>query len=86
MVVADHGIGFHLDMDRRSVTPRNAQDLAPVPLLVKLPGQRRGRVVDRHVETIDVLPTILELARVPAPERARRALAAAARRPRRRAA
>ena len=66
MVVADHGIGFHVDMDRRSVTPRNAQDLAPIPLLVKLPGQRGGSVVDRHVETIDVLPTILELARVPA--------------------
>ena len=69
VVVADHGIGFHVDMDRRSVTPRNAQDLAPIPLLVKLPGQRRGSVVDRHVETIDVLPTILELARVPAPRR-----------------
>jgi hypothetical protein len=67
VVVADHGIGFHLGMERRAVTRRNPQDLAPVPLLVKLPGQRRGRVVDRHVETIDVLPTILEVAGVPAP-------------------
>ena len=48
-------------MERRTVTPRNVEDLAPVPLLVKLPGQRRGEIVDRHVETIDVLPTILEL-------------------------
>jgi Sulfatase len=67
LVVADHGIGFHVGMDRRAVTPRNVQDLAPIPLLVKLPGERRGSVVDRHVETIDVLPTILELAGVPAP-------------------
>jgi hypothetical protein len=67
VVVADHGIGFHLGMERRAVTRRNPQDLAPVPLLVKLAGQRRGRVVDRHVETIDVLPTILEVAGVPAP-------------------
>jgi hypothetical protein len=67
VVGADHGIGFHVGMDRRTVTPRNVQDLAPVPLLVKLPDQRRGSVVDRHVETIDVLPTILELTRVPAP-------------------
>jgi hypothetical protein len=69
VVAADHGIGFHLGMERRAVTRRNPQDLAPVPLLVKLPGQRRGRVVDRHVETIDVLPTILEVAGVPAPAR-----------------
>jgi hypothetical protein len=67
VVVADHGIGFHVGMDRRAVTPRNVQDLAPVPLLVKLPGSRRGRVVDRHVETIDVLPTILDVAGVRAP-------------------
>jgi hypothetical protein len=67
VVVADHGIGFHVGMERRTVTPRNVQDLAPVPLLVKLPGRRRASVVDRHVETIDVLPTILELAGVPAP-------------------
>ena len=61
VVVADHGIGFHVGMERRAVTPRNVQDLAPVPLLVKLPGQRRGAIDDRHVETVDVLPTILEL-------------------------
>jgi hypothetical protein len=67
VVVADHGIGFHVGMERRSVTPRNVQDLAPVPLLVKLPRQRRGEIVDRHVETIDVLPTILDVAGVAAP-------------------
>ena len=67
MVVADHGIGFHLGMERRTVTPRNVQDLAPVPLLIKLPGQRRGAVDDRHVETIDILPTILELTGLKAP-------------------
>jgi hypothetical protein len=61
VVVADHGIGFHLGMERRTVTPRNVQDLAPVPLLIKLPRQRRGSIDDRHVETIDILPTILEL-------------------------
>ena len=69
VVVADHGIGFHVGMERRSITPRNVEDLAPVPLLVKLPSQRGGEIVDRHVETIDVLPTILEVAGVPAPEK-----------------
>ena len=64
VVVADHGIGFRVGQERRTITRRNVEDLAPVPLFVKLPGQRRGRVVDEHVETIDVLPTILELAHV----------------------
>ena len=68
VVVADHGIGFHPELERRTVRPRNIQDLAPVPLIVKLPGARSGRVVDRHVETIDVLPTLLELAGEPVPE------------------
>jgi hypothetical protein len=69
VVVADHGIGFRVGLERRTVRPRNVEDLAPVPLIVKLPGARGGRVVDRHVETIDVLPTILELAGVPVPDR-----------------
>jgi Sulfatase len=69
VVVADHGIGFHVGLERRTVRPRNVQDLAPVPLIVKLPDARGGRVVDRHVETIDVLPTLLELAGEPVPER-----------------
>jgi hypothetical protein len=59
VVVADHGIGFHVGVDRRTVTRGNVEDLAPVPLFVKLPHERSGRTVDRHVETIDVLPTIL---------------------------
>ena len=49
VVVADHGIGFHVGMERRTVTRRNGQDLAPVPLLLKLPRQRRGSIEDRHV-------------------------------------
>ena len=64
VVAADHGIGFHVGVERRTVTPANVEDLAPVPLLMKLPRQRRGRIIDTHVETINVLPTILEIARV----------------------
>jgi hypothetical protein len=67
VVVADHGIGFHPGVERRTVTPHNAEDLAPVPLLIKLPGQRRGRIEDRPVQTIDILPTLLELTGLQAP-------------------
>ena len=37
---------------------RNIEQIAPVPFFVKAPGQRRGRVDDRLVRTVDVLPTI----------------------------
>jgi hypothetical protein len=67
VVVADHGIGFHPGVERRTVTPHNAEDLVPVPLLIKLPGQRRGRIEDRPVQTIDILPTLLELTGLQAP-------------------
>jgi Sulfatase len=67
VVVADHGIAFHTGMDRRAVEPENVEDLAPVPLFVKLPGARRGTVVDRHVETLDVLPTTLDLTGLESP-------------------
>ena len=67
VVVADHGIGFHLGVERRTVTRRNVQNIAPVPLIVKLPGQRRGVVDDHHVETLDLFPTILDLAGVEKP-------------------
>ena len=80
VVVADHGIGFHVGMDRRSVTPRNAQDLAPVPLLVKLPGQRRrqsGRPARRDDRRAAHDPRAGARARAGA---TRRALVASARR------
>ena len=51
------------------MTRRTVSDIAPVPLFVKLPGQRRGRVDDRAVRTIDVLPTIAAAAGVRLPWR-----------------
>jgi choline-sulfatase len=36
-----------------------------IPLLVKLPGQATGRVVDAQVSTLDLAPTLLGLAGLP---------------------
>jgi hypothetical protein len=47
---------------RRDLTRHNAQDVAFVPLFVKSPGQRKGRVDDSWVRTVDILPTLLAAA------------------------
>jgi hypothetical protein len=58
VVTADHGISFRGGDLRRRPTKTNLAELAFTPLFVRLPGQHEGRVVDRHVETVDILPTI----------------------------
>ena len=61
VVTADHGISFRGGDERRKATAANLQDLAFMPLLVKLPGGREaGRVVDDHVRIVDILPTIAD--------------------------
>ena len=45
VVTADHGIAFQVGVKtRRSVSASNVEELTPVPLIVKAPGQRTGRV------------------------------------------
>jgi hypothetical protein len=58
VVAADHGVSFRAGEPRREPTSANFQDIAGVPLFVKAPGQREGRVDESAVRTIDVLPTI----------------------------
>src|SRR5439155_26009665 len=38
-----------------------------VPLIVKVPGQRRGKRVADAVQTIDIFPTVLHVLGIPAP-------------------
>jgi hypothetical protein len=57
VVTADHGVSFHAG-DGRRTSRAHREDIAFVPLFVKLPGQREPRVVDRPVSTTDVLPMI----------------------------
>ncbi len=60
VITADHGISFDPGGPWREATSENADDIARVPLLIKAPGQRTGRVDDRNVEAVDVLPTLAE--------------------------
>ena len=58
VLTADHGISFEPRTVPRVVYGRNTDGVASVPLVVKSPNQRRGRVSDAHIKSTDVLPTI----------------------------
>ena len=68
VVTSDHGesLGEHDELTH-TLTVYDATQ--KVPLLIKGPGVPRGRVVDSQVRLIDVAPTILSLAGLPAIER-----------------
>ncbi|MEA2331744.1 MAG: hypothetical protein QOH58_1882 [Thermoleophilaceae bacterium] len=61
VVAADHGVAFPKARERRRLTRANAAEIAPVPLLIKAPGQKRGEIDDAWVSTIDILPTIFDV-------------------------
>ena len=62
IVAADHGVSFKLgQFDRRTMNRSNIDEIAPVPLFVKVPGQQKGRIDDAIVETTDILPTIADV-------------------------
>lgn len=60
VLTADHGVSFRPGGARRLTTAESLPDLAFVPLFVKAPGQTAGQVVDEHVQTVDILPTIAD--------------------------
>lgn len=67
VVTADHGVSFRAGQKRRPLSAENLQDIAYVPLFAKLPGQRRGRELRGPARTIDIVPTIAEVAGVRIP-------------------
>ncbi len=60
VVVADHGQA-HGERGFWGHGERLLEPVIRVPLLIKEPGQRAGRVVESPVETLDLLPTLAEL-------------------------
>ncbi|HEU0130528.1 MAG TPA: sulfatase-like hydrolase/transferase [Mycobacteriales bacterium] len=61
VVTADHGEGLAPGAHWRSLEDATASDLAWVPLFVKTPGQRHGRVDPRNEQHVDLLPTIADV-------------------------
>jgi hypothetical protein len=62
VVTADHGYGFEVGVEsRRFLRDWNVEDIAPVPLFIKAPGQMEAKVDDSLVANIDILATIADL-------------------------
>ncbi len=61
IVVADHGINYRPDTPIRYPTEENFGEVAFVPLFIKYPSQNHAREVDTNAETIDILPTIVDV-------------------------
>ena len=61
VVTADHGISFRGGDLRRRPTRTNLAELAFTPLFMKLPDEQQGRVVEQHVQSVDILPTIADV-------------------------
>jgi hypothetical protein len=68
VVMADHGVSFRVGaMDRRTIVRGNAFDIAPIPLFIKAPHQRAGRVSPALMRNYDVLPTVAHQIGLPLP-------------------
>ncbi len=68
VLTADNGESFlHVGHDRHVADAVTFTDIADTPLLIKLPGSTRGGYDDRHVRTIDVLPTMADAVGVKLP-------------------
>ncbi|GAA4577280.1 hypothetical protein GCM10023176_50520 [Micromonospora coerulea] len=69
LVTADHGVSFRRDWQGRGMDAIDhaADQVAWVPMFIKEPGQRAGRVDDRNWEHVDLLPTIADYAHMRVP-------------------
>ena len=62
VVTADHGFSFQVGVrSRRLLSDANVEEIAPVPLFVKAPGQMEGEVDESLATNLDVVATIADL-------------------------
>lgn len=73
VLTSDHGTEFaeHKRFDHGFSL---YDELIHVPLVIKLPGQKKGAVIIDQVSSLDIMPTVLELLDVKMPERAKNQL------------
>ena len=67
VVASDHGVSFQPGGSRRAMMDTNFSNILNVPLLIKAPRQKEGRVSDRPTRTTDILPSVASILGVPSP-------------------
>jgi hypothetical protein len=67
VVTADHGASYREGTRLRADGAKNFWDIIHVPLFIKMPRQRAGQTSDHIVESVDVLPTIVDALSVAGP-------------------
>ena len=62
VVTSDHGTNLTPpDIGRMKVTDANREEVYRMPLFIRSPGQTEGEIRDDSAQTIDVLPSIVDL-------------------------
>ena len=67
ILTADHGVAFEPWQSRRLMTGINNSEILKIPMFVKLPNQKKGRIDNRIASGIDILPTIIDVLKIEVP-------------------
>ena len=67
IVTADQGVSWNMKAPVRALSANSADLIFPVPLFIKLPGQKDGEVSDRDAQLLDIMPTVAAVAGVKIP-------------------
>ncbi|HRZ25830.1 MAG TPA: sulfatase-like hydrolase/transferase [Spirochaetota bacterium] len=60
IITSDHGTSFSSGKNTRYLENDNYAEVMSVPLFIKLPHQNNGTVINANVESVDILPSILD--------------------------
>ena len=60
LITADHGVAFEPEASKRVVTEETTGHISAVPFFMKEPFQDEGRISDLPLETVDVVPTLID--------------------------
>ncbi len=61
ILASDHGSSYIPGNSRREANEANLADIVSIPLMIKYPNQNQAIKDERHVTTVDIVPTIVDV-------------------------